>query len=133
MDIGILKESAHKERRVAVTPNVISKIRKLGYNVLAEKGLGLDANFFDSEYVEAGAVISDTSSIWSCNVILKINKPDEDEVDKLSKNQTLISFFSPSTHPDLLKKCAKDNINILSFNAASNSLDNDTSAFNCWL
>ena len=57
MDIGILKESARQERRVAITPNVISKIRKLGHNVLVEKGLGLDANFFDSEYVEAGAVI----------------------------------------------------------------------------
>jgi NAD(P) transhydrogenase subunit alpha len=117
MDIGILKESARQERRVAITPNVISKIRKLGYNILVEKGLGLNANFFDSEYVEAGAVISDASSIWSCDVILKINKPHEDEVDKLSKNQTLISFFSPSTHPDLLKKCAKDNVNVLSMDS----------------
>ena len=47
MDIGILKESARQERRVAITPNVISKIRKLGYNVLVEQGLGLNANFFD--------------------------------------------------------------------------------------
>ena len=117
MDIGILKESARQERRVAITPNVISKIRKLGHNVFVEKGLGLDANFFDSEYVEAGAVISDTSNIWSCDIILRINKPDEDEVNKLSKNQTLISFFSPSTHPDLLKKCAKDNINVLSMDS----------------
>ena len=117
MDIGILKESARQERRVAITPNVISKIRKLGHNVLVEKGLGLDANFFDSEYVEAGAVISDTSNIWSCDIILRINKPHEDEVNKLSKNQTLISFFSPSTHPDLLKKCAKDNINVLSMDS----------------
>ena len=52
MDIGILKESARQERRVAITPNVISKIRKLGYNVLVEKGLGLDAKFFDSEYLK---------------------------------------------------------------------------------
>ena len=117
MDIGILKESARQERRVAITPNVISKIRKLGHNVFVEKGLGLDANFFDSEYVKAGAVISDTSNIWSCDIILKINKPHEDEAGKLSKNQTLISFFSPSTHPDLLKKCAKDNINVLSMDS----------------
>ena len=49
--------------------------------------------------------------------MLRINKPHEDEVNKLSKNQTLISFFSPSTHPDLLKKCAKDNINVLSMDS----------------
>ena len=84
MDIGILKESAHQERRVAITPSVITKIRKLGYNIFVEKELGLDANFSDSEYVEAGAIISDISSVWSCDVILKINKPNEDEAAKLS-------------------------------------------------
>ena len=117
MDIGVLKESAHQEKRVAVTPNVISKICKLGHNIMVERGLGEDANFIDSEYLDAGAVIADPSNIWSCDVILKINKPTTDELEKIKENQTLISFFSPSTHEDLLKKCAKDNINVLSMDS----------------
>ena len=117
MDIGVLKESAHQEKRAAVTPNVISKIRKLGHNVLVEKDIGLNANFLDSEYAEAGATISDISNIWSCDIILKINKPNKDEVNKLSKAQTFISFFSPALHPDLLMQCAKDNINVLSMDS----------------
>ncbi len=117
MDIGVLKESAHQEKRVAVTPNVISKICKLGHNIMVERGLGEDANFIDSEYLDAGAVIADPSNIWSCDVILKINKPTSDELEKIKENQTLISFFSPSTHQDLLEKCAKDNINVLSMDS----------------
>ena len=117
MDIGVLKESTHQEKRAAVTPNVISKIRKLGHNVLVEKDIGLNANFLDSEYAEAGATISDISNIWSCDIILKINKPNKDEVNKLSKAQTFISFFSPALHPDLLMQCARDNINVLSMDS----------------
>ncbi len=117
MDIGVLKESTHQEKRVAVTPKVISKITKLGHNVLVEKGLGSYANFLDSEYTQAGAKISDDSSIWSCDVIVKINKPSEDEINKLSNAQTFISFFSPASHLDSLKKCAKDNINVLSMDS----------------
>ena len=49
--------------------------------------------------------------------ILKINKPNLDEVNKLSKNQTLLSFFTPSIHSELLKKCAKDNVNVLSMDS----------------
>ena len=111
MDIGVLKESTPQEKRVAITPNVISKISKLGYKVLVETGLGQNASFSDLEYKSSGAIVSDVDDIWSCDIILKINKPTHDETDKLSKNQTLISFFSPSTHPDLLKQCSKENIN----------------------
>ena len=87
MDIGILKESDSRDKRVAVTPKVVSKIFKLGYNVLVEEGLGSDASFYDNEYADAGAIISDTNKVWSCDIVLKINKPNLDEVNKLSKNQ----------------------------------------------
>ena len=117
MDIGVLKEATPQEKRVAITPNIISKINKLGYKVLVERGLGLDASFSDSEYQSLGAVVSDTDDIWSCDIILKINKPSQDEIDKLSKNQTLISFFSPSTHLALLERCSKENINVLSMDS----------------
>ncbi len=117
MDIGVLKESNQNEKRVAITPKIVSKIKKLGYNVKVEKGLGLDANFFDSDYTEAGANISESSQVWSCEIILKINKPTQEEINNLDNNQTLISFFSPAINQDLLKYCAKDKINILSMDS----------------
>ena len=87
MDIGVLKEATLQEKRVAITPNVISKINKLGYKVLVERGLGLDASFSDLEYQNSGAVVSDANDIWSCDIILKINKPSQDEIDQRSSHR----------------------------------------------
>ena len=117
MDIGVLKESNQNEKRVAITPKIVSKIKKLGYNVKVEKGLGLDANFYDNEYEEAGAELSDSSSVWKSDIILKINKPNQEDTKNLIDKQTLISFFSPAVNQDLLKTCAKDKINILSMDS----------------
>jgi len=47
MKIGVLKEIKDNEKRVAITPNVISKIKKLGYDILVENNLGLESNFYD--------------------------------------------------------------------------------------
>ena len=117
MDIGVLKESNQNEKRVAITPKIVSKIKKLGYSIKVEKGLGLDANFYDSEYIEAGADISENADVWNSDIILKINKPNKEEINHLDNQQTLISFFSPAVNQDLLKDCAKSSINILSMDS----------------
>ena len=117
MEIGVLKESNQQEKRVAITPKIVSKIKKLGHTVRVEKGLGLDANFYDSQYIEAGAEVTDANSVWTSDIILKINKPNNDEVSKLDNNKTLISFFSPAVNSDLLQSCSKDKINVLSMDS----------------
>ena len=78
MEIGVLKESKQQEKRVAITPKIVSKIKKLGHTVKVEKGLGLKANFHDSQYIEAGAEVTDADSVWTSDIILKINKPNDD-------------------------------------------------------
>ena len=75
MEIGVLKESKQQEKRVAITPKIVSKIKKLGHTVRVEKGLGLDANFYDSQYIEAGAEVADANRVWTSDMILKIYKP----------------------------------------------------------
>ena len=69
MEIGVLKESKQQEKRVAITPKIVSKIKKLGHTVRVEKGLGLDANFYDSQYIEAGAEVTDANSVWASDII----------------------------------------------------------------
>ena len=117
MEIGVLKESKQQEKRVAITPKIVSKIKKLGHTVKVEKGLGLAANFYDSQYAEAGAEVLDADHVWASDIILKINKPNDDDVRKLDNNKTLISFFSPAVNPDLLQSCSKDKINVLSMDS----------------
>jgi len=117
MKIGVLKENKPNEQRVAITPASISKIKKLGYDVYIEKDAGLSSNFKNSKYQEAGAYLTSINDIYNCDIILKINKPTEDEIHKLSSSQTLISFFSPATNQTSLELCKKDEINVLSMDS----------------
>ena len=117
MKIGVLKENKLNEKRVAITPSSISKIKKLGYDVFIEKDAGLLSNFNNSQYQEVGANVSSINDIYSCDIVLKINKPTEDEIHKLSSKQTLISFFSPAINQTSLELCKKDEINVLSMDS----------------
>ena len=117
MKIGVLKENKPNEQRVAITPASISKIKKLGYDVYIEKDAGLSSNFKNSKYQEAGAHLTSINDIYNCDIVLKINKPTEDEIHKLSSSQTLISFFSPATNQTSLELCKKDEINVLSMDS----------------
>jgi len=117
MKIGVLKENKPNEKRVAITPASISKIKKLGYDVYIEKDAGLSSNFKNSKYQEAGAHLTSINDIYNCDIVLKINKPTEDEIHKLSSSQTLISFFSPATNQTSLELCKKDEINVLSMDS----------------
>ena len=67
MKIGVLKENKPNEKRVAITPASISKIKKLGYDVYIEKDAGLLSNFKNSQYQEAGANVSSINDILYLN------------------------------------------------------------------
>jgi NAD(P) transhydrogenase subunit alpha len=117
MKIGVLKEIKDNEKRVAITPNVVSKIKKLGYDVLVENNLGSESNFYNDQYIDNGAEVVTKDEVYKCDLLLKINKPSKEEVSQLSGSQTLISFFSPAINSDLLELCKKDKINILSMDS----------------
>ena len=102
MKIGIPRERAPGERRVAATPASVQKLReKLGFEVLVERGAGEQAAFPDDSYVEAGAELVDHA--WDAEVILKVNPPAEDEVDKLDAGQVLISLVQPAENEALVQ------------------------------
>lgn len=70
--LGVPKESFPGENRVATTPAVVAKYKKLGLDVAVEKGAGLNANIGDGEYVAAGATIEDRASIFKKDMIFKV-------------------------------------------------------------
>ena len=117
MKIGVLKEVKDNEKRVAITPTLIPKLKKLGYEIYVESNSGLGSNFHDKQYSDNGAVISTKEEVIECDIILNINKPSQELVSKLSSSQTFISFFSPATNLDMLKMCEKEKINILSMDS----------------
>ena len=93
MNIGILKETAPSERRVALTPGGVQTLVSLGAVVYVERNAGALSFFTDNEYVEAGAVIvySPEEVINRSDIILKIAPPAESDLNILHEGQTLFS------------------------------------------
>jgi NAD(P) transhydrogenase subunit alpha len=95
------REVAAGERRVALVPKVVEKLRSLGVDVLVEAGAGLGALIPDEAYQQAGAKIGDP---WDADVVVKVNRPTEEEIGKLRSGATLIGFLAPLTDPDTTRK-----------------------------
>jgi NAD(P) transhydrogenase subunit alpha len=96
MRVGVPKESAPGERRVALVPESLSRL-PAGVEVAVERGAGERAFFSDGAYEEAGATIVDDA--WDADVVVKVRKPIPDEVDQLREPTVLIGFLQP--HVDL--------------------------------
>jgi NAD(P) transhydrogenase subunit alpha len=94
------------ECRVATTPDVVTQLKKLGFDVAVESGAGEKASFSDDAYREAGCEIIDSASdLWSkSDLVLKVRAPESDEAARLRADQTLISFLWPAQNTELLKQ-----------------------------
>ena len=94
MKVGVPKETAQAERRVALTPDVVASLAAKGVDVVVESGAGEDSGHPDSEYTEAGAEIGDP---WGAEVVAHVAVPTAMEIGKLSKGQVLIGHLAPLT------------------------------------
>ena len=111
MKVGIPKEIAAGERRVALVPDTVARLVASGTEVLVESGAGEEANFSDEMYKEAGAALSpDAASLLSnVEVVLKVQAPmmnealNKHEVDLMANGTTLIAFLQPLTNLDLVR------------------------------
>ena len=95
MRLGIPKEWASGEQRVALVPETIGRLGE-GIDVVVEAGAGDAASFSDEAYTEAGASIGDP---WAAEVIAKVAPPSAEEVARLREGQVLIAFLQPLTDP----------------------------------
>jgi len=113
MIVGIVKEAAPGERRVAATPDSVSKLKQFGFNVVVESGAGLSAGFDDGAYVGAGATIGDTAGAWTSGVVVKVRPPLDEEAARLGSTQTLISFLYPAQNSALVSQLAARGISAI--------------------
>lgn len=97
--VGVPRESGAGERRVALVPKVVEKLRTRGVEVVVEAGAGVGALIPDALYVEAGATIGDP---WSADVVVKVAKPTDAEIAKLRSGATLIGFLAPLTSAETI-------------------------------
>ncbi len=117
MQIGIPKELLANEARVAATPKTVEQLLKLGFSVAVETNAGRLASFDDSAFEAAGATIVSTDQVWQSDLILKVNAPEDNEIEKIREGATIISFVWPAQHPELLQKLADKKITALSMDS----------------
>ena len=101
MKVGVPKETAYDERRVALVPELVSKLE--GIDVVVEQGAGEAASFTDSAFTDAGAAMGDP---WASDLVAKVRKPSDDEVGKLRDGQVLIGFLQPLTDQEGIERLA---------------------------
>jgi NAD(P) transhydrogenase subunit alpha len=116
--IGIPKEVAAGECRVAAAPENVAKFIKLGFEVSIEAGAGQAAKFPDALYEQSGATVLSAAEVWDkADILLKIRPPQDSEVELAREGATLISLIQPAQNGDLLERLAKRGVNAIAMDA----------------
>jgi NAD(P) transhydrogenase subunit alpha len=102
MTVGVPKETAQGERRVALVPEVVKKLVGKGLEVRVEPGAGEGALIPDAHFEEAGATL--TPDVWSADVVVKVNPPTAEEIGKVRRDGVLIGFLAPRTQPETIEQ-----------------------------
>jgi len=118
MQIGIPREIQENENRVAATPKTVELLIKQGFNILVETNAGAAASFSDQIFSDAGAEIStEASTVWSSDIIFKVNAPTESEIELIKEGATLVSFIWPAQNPELLKLLEAKKISVIAMDS----------------
>lgn len=115
--IGIPKEVAFQENRVALVPDAVALLVNNGHRIVIEAGAGKAANFDDTDYSEAGAeVVYSAADVYKADCIFKIAPPTIEEVELMQPKQTLFSALQLTVQPqDFLKKLISKKLNCVAF------------------
>ncbi len=115
--IGIPKEIAFQETRVALVPDAIALLTNNGHRVVVEAGAGKAANFDDLDYSEAGAeIVYSPNDVYKADIVFKIAPPTLEEIELMQPKQTLFSALQLSVQPEnFLKKLIAKKLNCIAF------------------
>jgi H+-translocating NAD(P) transhydrogenase subunit alpha len=98
MRVAVPRETAPGERRVALVPETVSKLRDAGFEVRVERGAGEAAGFTNASYAEAGADLVDSGSVLpGAEIVVRVARPSSEEVEALEPGTVLVGFLQPLT------------------------------------
>jgi NAD(P) transhydrogenase subunit alpha len=121
--VGVARETAPGERRVALVPDALGKLTAAGVDVIVEQGAGVGALIPDSAYVDAGAKVVSRDELYrSAEVVLRVQKPSDDEAKLLRSGQAIIGLLQPLLDPKLMERLAKAGVSAISLDAIPRTL-----------
>ncbi len=110
MKVGVPQETIEGERRVALVPEGVAKLRDRGLEILVESGAGRDFNL-DEAYTDAGAEIVDAERLYAeADLVAKVRAPSDPEVERLRDGQLVLSFLPPVPSAELVGRLAEHGV-----------------------
>jgi H+-translocating NAD(P) transhydrogenase subunit alpha len=123
MKVGVAKETAPGERRVALVPEALGKLTAAGLEVLVEAGAGAGAAFPDQAYADAGGTVVTTVELYGqSDIILRIQKPTASEISVMRAGQTVLGLLQPLIDPQTAAALAKHGVTAISLDAIPRTL-----------
>ena len=114
MRVAVPREIRDGEKRVALVPDIINKLTKLGYEVVVESGAGAHAQATDELFTAAGATVKSGNVISDADVILSVTSLTPAQIGTLKKGAVTISFLSPVTATDSIDAAVKAGVTAFS-------------------
>jgi NAD(P) transhydrogenase subunit alpha len=123
MKVGVARESAPGERRVALVPEALGKLTAAGLEILVEHDAGSGAAIPDSAYVDAGATVVSTADLYGqSDVVLRVQKPSDSEVKVMHEGQAVLGLLQPLIDPQTAAALAKQGVIAISLDAIPRTL-----------
>jgi NAD(P) transhydrogenase subunit alpha len=115
MRIGVPRETAASERRVALVPDAVARLAKAGHSLAVERAAGRAAGFPDEQYRAAGASLAADAGelLATSEVVLKVQRPKLEEAGRLSAGAILVCFLAPGSAGELLRALAQRRVTAL--------------------
>ena len=123
MKVGVARETAPGERRVALVPETLGRIQKAGVEVIVERGAGVASHFPDSAYEAAGATIVSTEDLYAqADLVARVQKPSPAEVAMMRQGQAVAGLLQPLLDPRLAADLAARGVIEISLDAIPRTL-----------
>jgi NAD(P) transhydrogenase subunit alpha len=108
VQVGVVRETATGERRVAIVPEILGKLATLGAGALVESGAGRMATFDDAAYTDAGARVTTLDEVFAgASVIARVGPPTPQDSDRLRPGQLLVGLLRPWERPAEVRRWAQ--------------------------
>jgi H+-translocating NAD(P) transhydrogenase subunit alpha len=123
MKVAVLKETAPGERRVALVPEAVAKLRTAGLDVLVEAGAGDGAWLSDDAFTEAGASIASRGELAeTADAILMVGRPDEEAIASFRPGQAVLGMLAPLGDPGFAQRLAGAGVTAISLDLIPRTL-----------